>query len=187
MKIKYILYICVLSALVMGCAKPPLADMESARTAVFTAENDADAVLYGSSSLSRARDALRNMQQAADDKRYDAAKTFAADAKAAAERAINDGKTGAVRAREESATLLSSLRHEIDETNRNIAGARQRNLDLDYNSLDMRIRNAYASADLADADYAQGKYQDALNRARVIRADLFEINQLISNAVTRKK
>ena len=60
-------------------------------------------------------------------------------------------------------------------------------LNLDYNSLDKLLKNAYSTADQADADFAAGRYQDALNKARNVRADLYDINQKISGAVTRKK
>jgi hypothetical protein len=187
MKLKYILFACVLLTLVLGCARPPIAEMDNARNVVFMAENDPDAVLYGSSSLTRARASLRRMQENADSKRYDAAKVSAAEAIAAAERAIADGRAGAVRAREEAAALLSSLNSEIEETSRNVNGARYSNLDLDYDDLDRGIRNAYNAVDQAEIDQAEGRYQDALDRARGIRSDLSDINQRIADAVTRNK
>jgi hypothetical protein len=187
MRLRYILFTCVVFALVLGCAKPPLAEMDSAREAVFRAENDADAVVYGSNSLARARDALRRMQIEADSKRYDAARTLAAEAIAAAERAIADGRTGVVRAREEAASALAGLSTELEDTSRNISGARYSQLDLDYDALERDLRGAYNLTDRAEADQAEGRYQDALDKARDVRASLFDINQKVSTAVTRKK
>jgi hypothetical protein len=187
MRFKYILYCCVVLVFIIGCAKPPIAEMDSAREAVFRAENDANAAAFGGTSLARARDALRLMQAAADSKQYDAAKAHAAEAIVAAERAIADGMAGAVRAREESASILAGLRPEIDETGRNVAGARYSELDLDYDALDREISNAYTSADFAEADHADGRYQEALDRARGVRADLFGINERVAGAVTRRK
>jgi len=187
MKLKYIMFVCAALALAVGCAQPPTAEMDSAREAVFRAENDKDAVMYGSNSLARARDALRRMESEADSKRYDAAKTNAAEAVTAADRAIADGRTGAARARDESASALSGLTAEIDETGRNINGARYSQLDLDYDALEADLKITYSLADMAARDQSQGKYQGAMDKARNVRSNLADINQKIANAVTRKK
>lgn len=187
MKFKYVFIVCAVFTLVVACAKPPIAEMDSAREAVFRAENDADAVIYGSSSLARAQAALKRMQSEADSKRYDAARTNAEEAVTAAEKAIADGKAGAVRARSESSSLLTGLIQEIDEASRNVSGARYSQLNLDYNALEKALTGAYSAADRAEAANAEGRHQDALNIAMEIRSELFRINQLISNAVTRKK
>jgi hypothetical protein len=187
MKFLNIFLIFLLLLLITGCAKPPIAEMDSAREAVFRAENDANAVQYGSSSLARARDALRRMQTEFESKRYDAAKTHAAEAIAAAERAIADGRSGAVRARDEASSMIAGLNQEIEETNRNVSGARYSQLDLDYETLDRGIRNAYISSDQAEAAHAEGRFQDALNSAMDVRSTLSNINQMVANAVTRRK
>jgi hypothetical protein len=82
-----------------GCAKPPTEEMDAASAAVTRAENDPDAVTYAGNSLARAREALNRMSVEADSKRYDAAKSFAAEAIAAADKAISDGRAGAARAK----------------------------------------------------------------------------------------
>ena len=187
MKFRYIPAFCVILALVAGCAKPPLAEMESAREAVFRAENDANAAQFAASSLARARDALRLMESEADSKRYDAAKTHAMEAIAAAEKAITDGQAASVRARDEAASLVSGLRPEIEDTSRNVNGARYSQLDLDYDELDSGISKAYDTTDRAESDQAQGRYQDAIDKAMEVRSDLSGINQRVSGAVTRRK
>ena len=173
----------IVLVLFLGCAQPPVEEMERAREAVFMAENDANAVLYAGSTLTRAREALRNMQLEADSKRYDTAKTYAIEAIAAADKAIADGRAGAQRTAAESASLVSGLRSEIEETSRNVNGARYSLMDLDYETLDRSIVNAYSGSDQADNDHAAGRYQDAMDRARTVRTDLANINQIIANAV----
>ena len=183
----YILLAVFIAVLAFGCAQPPLAEMDSAREAVFRAENDADAANYAASTLSRARMALTNMQMEADSKRYDAARTHAAEAIASAEKAMADGKAAAQRAGQESASVISGLKTEIEETSRNVNGARYSLLDLDYDALDNSIINAYNTADSAEADQASGKYQDALDKARTVRTDLAIINQKVAGAAPVKK
>jgi len=205
-KIKYIFFILIF--FVLGCEKPPLAEMERAREAVFRAENDSDAVRYANPTLTRAQNALRHMQGEADSKLYDSAKSLAEEAIAAAEKAIIDGREAARRASEDSAVpsaitapaapavsaaspaadaLLSGLRAEIEETTANVSAARYALLDLDYDSLDRRIINAHNAADLAEADQSAGRTQDAANRARDVRMDLANINQMVANAAPARK
>jgi vacuolar-type H+-ATPase subunit D/Vma8 len=187
MKLKYIFCICAVLLLIMACAKPPEAEMQSAREAVYRAENDPDAVQYGYSSLARARSALSSMQAEADSKRYDAAKTHAAEAIAAAEKAIADGKSGAANVKNEAASVIAGLKGEIEETSRNVNGARYSLLDLDYDALDRSIVNAYNTSDQAEVDYASSRYQDAINKAMDVRSNLSNINNMVANAVVRKK
>ena len=178
----------VLFILFLGCEQPPTAEMDSAIEAVFRAENDADAVMYASGTLARARNAIELMQQEAASKRYDAARTHAAEAIAAAEKAIIDGKTGAQRTVTDSSSLVSGLRQEIEETSKNVNGARYSMMDLDYDSLDRRIVNAHNTADQAEFDQAAGSHQSAIDKAAAVRSELASINQIVSNAaVIRKK
>jgi hypothetical protein len=187
MKLRYIFIGFVVLLLAAGCAKLPQAEMDSAKEAVFRAENDENAVLYGASSLARARDALRRMQVEADSKRYEAAKTHAAEAIAAAERAITDGQAAAVRAKTESESMIAGLKPVVEETERNLNGARYNQLNLDYNQLNTQLNTARDSVDAAEVDIARGKYQDALDKGRTARATLGDINERISSATPRRK
>ncbi|MCL2801803.1 MAG: hypothetical protein FWD28_08620 [Treponema sp.] len=187
MKTKIVCFFGIVLFLVLGCAQPPLEEMESAREAVFRAENDANAVQYAGSTIARARDSLRRMQDEADNKNYDAARAHASDAIASADRAVAEGIAGAQRAGVESDSLISTLKSEIEETSRNINGARYSNLPLDYDSLDRVIVNAYNTSDQAEADQAAGRHQQALDRAQLVRTDLAEANQAVASAAARKK
>jgi vacuolar-type H+-ATPase subunit D/Vma8 len=187
MKLKYIFLIFSVLLLAVACAKPPTADMDSAREAVSRAANDPDVVKYGSNSLSLAQSALINMQAAADSKRYDDAKSYAANATMLAERAVTEARAEGVRLKNEAAFVISGLKPEIEETSKNVNGARYSLLDLDYDTLDRTIVNAYDTSDQAEVDQALGKYQDALNKANGVRSDLSNINNMVANAVVRKK
>jgi len=187
MKIKFIHIVLIIAVLFIGCAKPPETEMAAAREAVFKAENDSNAVEFGGASLSRARASLRLMQEEADAKRYDSAKTHAADAVTAAERAIADGRAGSQRTGTETDTLIATLRIEIEEATRNVNGARYSNLRLDYDALDRALADAHSTTDQAAQDQAAGRSQQALDRARVVRTNLSEINQTVASAATVRK
>ncbi|MDR0877485.1 MAG: DUF4398 domain-containing protein [Treponema sp.] len=179
-------------ALVLGaCAKPPTEEMNNAAAAVTRAENDADAVTYAGSTLSRARDALSRMQTEADSKRYDAAKTYAAEAIAAADKAIADGRSGAARARDEAAALVDSLRPAIAETEQTIRSAQTRgNVQVDFTAVNQDFDAARRTADQAAISLAGNNYQDALDKGRSARAGLSDINARLTSAATaasRKK
>jgi len=184
-KLIYILFIVLIFA--VGCAKPPLEEMDNAREAVFRAENDANAARYASGTLARARDAIGRMDGEANSKRYDSALTYAAEAIAAAERAIAEGRAGAERAGLDSASMVSGLRAEIEETSRNVNGARYSLMDLDYDALDRAIVGAHSDADRAEFDQAAGRFQDALDGARDVRMDLSRINQIVASAAAGGK
>jgi len=173
-----------------GCAKPPTAEMDNAVEMVTRAENDIDAVTYGASSLARARDALTRMRTAAASKRYDTAKSSAAEAVAAAQRAIDEGRTGANRAREEAASLLADLRPLIIETEQGINAARAAGLPLDFDSVNRDFETACTNADQAQVSLSAGRYQESSNRSRTARSGLVTINQQLSStatSVSRKK
>jgi flagellar biosynthesis/type III secretory pathway protein FliH len=119
-----------------GCAKPPTEEMAAATEALIRAENDPDAAAYGETSLNRARDAIFRMRQEANAKRYDAAKSYAAEAISAAEKAISDGRIGAQRARDEAASLVATVKNSLVETQNSLDNAKRTGLDLDYRSLD---------------------------------------------------
>jgi hypothetical protein len=186
-----ILALGVLSLLAAGCAKPPTEEMENAASAVTRAENDPDAVLYAGSTLARARDALNRMRGEAESKRYDAAKSYAADAQSAAEKAIADGRAAAGRAREEASTLLGQVKTTLEETGKSLDKAREiRDIDLDFNTLDQDYDSAQRTTAQAELSLAGNNYQDSIEKSRTARGILSGIDTRIAGAATsvsRKK
>ena len=180
-----------LSLLSAGCARPPGAEMEAAEAAVTRAENDAGAVTYAGSSLVRARDALARMREEAAAKRYDAARTYASEAVAAAEKALADGKTGAALTKEEASALIAGLRERIPETERNLRQAEAAgNLDLDFDGLSRDFESARRDAAGAELSLAEENYPEALQKGRGVRGALGDIDARIAGAaamVSRKK
>ena len=181
MKLTKIMFSIIAFSLLMGaCAKPPKAEMDKAIEAVTRAENDADAVLYGGSSLARAKDAVKRMQSEADSKRYDAAKTYAAEASAAADKAIADGRAGAARARDEAISLVAGLPSSIAETEQGIKSAKAAGLPLDFTALNHDFNAAKLNVGLAEAALADNDYQEALDKGRIAKAGLGDINTRLS-------
>jgi len=172
----------VLALLALGCARPPVDEMNDATEAVTRAENDNDAVLYASTTLARAREALARMRQAADSRRFDAARAYAAEAIATAERAIAEGRTGAEHARREAHALITELPPLIAETGQGMEAARGAGLDLDFEPLDDAFNGAVDTANQAVDAYSSGLYGDALAQGRNARNALLDISQRIAGA-----
>jgi flagellar biosynthesis/type III secretory pathway protein FliH len=176
--------------LATGCSKPPTEEMNNAVEAVTRAENDIDAVTYAGGSISRAKDSLERMRTEADSKRYDAAKAYAIEAIAAADRAISEGKAGAERARSEAVALVSQLRPMIADTEQGLKAAESAKLALDFDDLEREFDNAVYNTNEAQASINGGRYNNALERGRNARIGLNNINQQLSNAtmsLSRKK
>jgi len=180
----------VIALLAVGCAKPPTEEMTNATEAVTRAENDSNAVTYAGGSVARARDALNRMNGEAAAKRYDSARSYAAEAIAAADRAISDGRAGAERAKTEAANYIADLKPLIAETEQGINAARAARLPLDFNTIDTDFDTAKANTAQAEAAYNGSRYSEAIDRGRAARLGLNGINQQLSTAtlaVTRKK
>jgi len=173
----------VLLAAIVSCATPPTEDMNRAHDAVARAENNADAVSYAGNLVTRARQALDNMQVEADARRYEEARNLASEAISLAERAIEEGSIAAIRAREETASLLNSLGTSITETSNSLDAARANNLDLDYAYLGSQLENARRLHNEARQDLQANQLQSAVNRANTIRSTLSAINTALTNAV----
>ena len=179
----------LISVLMMGlalaaCTTPPTEMMSAAEDAVLRAENDADAVSYAGGTLLRAREALGLMRTEADAKRYEAARNYASEASAAAEKAIADGKTGAARAREEAAALVNSLGSPLAETAAALGTARDiPGIALDYEALSADVDEARRSYDDARKSLADNNYGETVIKCQRVRSLLADVNGKIFSAV----
>ena len=168
--------------LLSACAKPPVEEMNKAIDALNRAENDYDAVTYAGNTLNRAREALARMQEEVDSKRFDSAKTYAADVVTYAERAMSEGRSNAAWAREEAANLLESLRTPLAQTESALNGARASNADLDYNALTNSLDSANRNYGNAEQSLQANNYADAITRGQDVRSTLSDINASINAA-----
>jgi hypothetical protein len=174
-----------------GCAKPPTTEMEAAEAALTRAENDADAAAYAENSLGRAQDAAARMRTEAKAKRYDAARTAAAEVVAAADRAISDGRAAAGRAREEASALVNTLRDILVETERSLDSAKSvPNVPLDFPALTNDLDKARTQVDRTQASANANRPREAMEQGRAARSALGDIQTRISDGVrsaSRKK
>jgi hypothetical protein len=190
-KLSGVLFVLFAAALLAAaCAKPPTEEMDKAIDAVTRAESDADAINYAGNTLLRARDALTRMQEEANSKRYDSARSLAAEAVAAAEKAISDGKSAAARAREDAASLLNGLKTTAVETESAFNNARQQGINIDAAALGGDLQRAKDTINAAQSNFDVGSYEDASSKCRIARSDLENIKARIAEAaqvVSRKK
>jgi len=176
--------------LMTGCTKPPTEEMNKAEEAVARAENDPDAVNFAGNLILRAKDSLDLMRQEADAKRYESALNYAADAITLAERAINEGRADASKARDEATNIVSNLNPQILDTERRIDAAKEAELPLDFDTIDRDFDTAKRNYDQARSALSSNRYQEAIFLSNNVRAGLNGINQKLGTtamAVTRKK
>jgi len=190
MKLKYILCGFVVFALLAGCAKPPTAEMDNARNKYLEASENEAAATYGKGFLDQAKTILDKMEAANNDKRFDAAKTHAAEVITAAQKAIDEGKKTRENVKSKAENLITTLEREIKETEANITNISK--IPYPYDKLDLtRIKRDFDDAKdmlaLAETDQSKGKYQDALDKGNSVKSTLASINQQIADAVPRKK
>jgi len=166
-----------------ACATPPLEEMQKARDAVTRAENDVDAVTYAGNLIIRARDALTRMESEVENKRYDTAKEFAAEAISNAERAISEGQSAKDRSRSEAAALIDSLQKSLTDTQNAINRARSvPNILLDFDALTQDMDQARQIYDSARQSFQAGNNLDAVAKGQSVRALLSDINTRINEA-----
>jgi len=185
--------ICVLLvslALMAGCSGPPTEEMEKAEEAVARAENDPDAVSYCGDLIARAKESLALMYEEADAKNYDAALSYANDAIALADRAINEGSGQAWQKKNEATAIMGSTGAQIMETEQRIDNAKAANLALDFNSIDSDFYEVKRTYDQARSAMTNNRYQEAIFLCNNLRGPLNAINQKLGTtamAVSRKK
>lgn len=178
-------------ALAVSCAKPPVAEMEAANQALTKAEADADARLYAPDSLTKARDLIARMKAGSDEKRYDDARTLAAEAVVAAEKAIQDGVSGKAKAKSDATSIIATVKATLAEVQQAFAAARKvRGIKLDAGAVDSGLKEATATLAGAESDNAKADYKAAISKAQNARSSLAALQKLVTDAVqaaSRKK
>ena len=173
----------VLGFSLSACSTPPTEEMKKAQDAVILAESNTDAVKYAGNTLIRAKDALTKMQNEADAKRYDSAKSSAEEAVILAERAIAEGRTGAARAIDEATSLINNLASLLMETSNALNAAREvKDIQLDFDSLFRDFNLAQKTYDEALKSFQTENFRDTIEKGQTIRSLLSDINYRLSQA-----
>jgi hypothetical protein len=183
----------VLLVLALGaCAKPPQAEIDAARAAVDTAAKNADVVAYAPDTLKSAQDSLAQMDTELAAKHYDKVKTLALDAKASAEKAVNDAAKNKEKAQADATTLIDALKKALPDANKKVAAARKvRGIKVDFAALTKQLAAANAAVADAEKDLAAGNFASALQKATAVQTQLADGDKMLSDAVqaatTKKK
>jgi hypothetical protein len=175
----------VLLVLALGaCAKPPQAEIDAARAAVDTAAKNADVVAYAPDTLKSAQDSLAQMDTELAAKHYDKVKTLALDAKASAEKAVNDAAKNKEKAQADATTLIDALKKALPDADKKIAAARKvRGIKLDFVALTRQLAAAKNAVADAANDLAAGNFASALQKATAVQAQMNEGEKAVSDAV----
>ncbi|MCX7029893.1 MAG: DUF4398 domain-containing protein [Spirochaetes bacterium] len=174
-----------------ACAKPPQAEIDAAKAAVAKAAANSDVVMYASEALARAQDALSRMQTELTAKKYDKVKTLALEASAAAEKAITEALANKEKVKADAAALIAAMKKALPEAEKTITAAKRiPRTGLDFAALAKALTGAKASLTAADADYANGNFKAAWNKATAVQTALADGSKTVADAVqaaTKKK
>jgi hypothetical protein len=174
-----------------ACAKPPQAEIDAAKAAVAKAAANNDVVTYAPEALARAQDALSRMQTELTAKHYDKVKTIALEASAAAEKAITEALAGKEKVKADAAALIAAMKKAFPEAEKTIAAAKRiPRTGLNFAALTKTLADAKTSLSGADADYANGNFMAAWNKATAVQTALADSEKTVADAVqaaTKKK
>jgi hypothetical protein len=173
--------------LVLGlfaCQKPPQAEIDAAKAAVAKAAANSDVVTYAPAALARAQDSLARMQTELTAKKYDKVKTLALEASAAAEKAVTEAAANKEKVKADAAALIAAMKKALPEAEKTVAAAKRiPKTGLDFTALARALADAKASLAAADADYANGDFMAAYNKASGVQTALADGERTVSTAV----
>lgn len=168
---------------VAACAKPPTDEMARATDAVTRAQNEPNVGTYAANSLRLAEDALRRMNEAAANKKYDEAKALAIDAANLADRAISEAKDAETQVKLDASNMIATVKSAITEAEQALANARKvKNINLNTNAIVFEIDNAKKLNQDAEAALARAAHKEALDKATNARSSVSSAMGLISEA-----
>jgi len=156
-------------AMVMGCAKPPVAEVDAAKAAVQAAV-DAGAGDYAAASLREAQNAVASLEaevQAQSKKfalmrSYKQAATLAANAKAAGEKAKADAEAGKAQAKADAEALLAQAKTALDEATVALKAApKGKGTEMDIKAMENDLMTVGTQIAEGEAAHMAGKYLES--------------------------
>lgn len=185
----------LLLVLMVGCAKPPQASIDAARSALDAAKS-AEAAEYASDSLRSAEDALAALDQelkAQEEKfalfrSYKKAEELAASAKAAGEKASQDADSGKAAAQQAATEAIASLKTALDEAKMMLDKApRGKGTQADLEMMKADLAGAETAAGEAQSLLDGGKFKDAQAKAASAMDMVTRTKDAINAAIEAKK
>lgn len=156
-------------AMVMGCAKPPQAEIEAAKAAIQSAV-DAGAGEYAAASLRDAQNAVASLDaevQAQTKKfalmrSYKQAATLAATAKAAGEKAKTDAEAGKAQAKADAEALLAQAKTALEEATAVLKAApKGKGTEMDIKAMENDLMTVGSQIAEGEAAHVAGKYLES--------------------------
>lgn len=179
---------------VVGCAKPPQAEIDAAKAAVQTAVS-AEAGDYASGSLQAAQDAVAQLDQelkAQEEKfalfrSYKKTSELAAAAKSAAEKAEADAQAGKAQAKQEVETMMTEANALVTSVKEMIDKApRGKGTQADLEMLKSDLAGVESSLADAQNSYNAEKYLDAKAKIQSAMTAANDVKAAIEAAVAAK-
>jgi len=182
-------------ALLAGCAKPPLQDIQAAKAMVdqATAEGASD---YASAQLTDAQNAATALDaelQAQEKKfalfrSYKQTMTLAADLKTKGETAVTAAKAGKEQAKNEAQTLINEAKASREEANSALATAPAgKGSKADIDALKADVQGVDTSLGAADAAFNEGRFLEAKAKAQAAKAAADTVKAQVQRAMEMKK
>ncbi len=175
----------------VSCEKPPQPEIDAAAMAFQASAKDPDVITYAPDSLRAAQEKRDTLQAELDAqakrgvlmRRYDAAKTLAAEAKAMAEQAATDAARAKLQSRTDAEALIAGFAAAIPAFEGKVWAARRvRGVKLDPDILSMAEATRTALAD-AQNDLASGAFAAAKAKALTIQEKLADGESRINEAI----
>jgi hypothetical protein len=191
MKPRFWLLPLILIVALVGCAKPPKAEIDAAEAAVARASQAPDVVAYAPEELQRAKKALDQMRSDVEARRYDKAKSEAIEAKSAADAAIAAAPGNKEKAKTQASDLIAAVKSALPEARALLANAsRVKKANIDVAGKAAELEGASASLAEAESAFDQGDYRKAIDKASAAQKAIADIEGEIGASVqasTRKK
>jgi hypothetical protein len=155
---------------VVGCAKPPQAEIDAAKTALDAAAKNSDVITYAPNSLRTAQEKMGALDEeiaaqarkSAISRRYETARELASLAAAAAARAPKDAARAKEEVAREAASLVEKLEAAIPEFEaRTYAARRVKGIKLDFAALALAAEQARLALGDARRSLAAGAFAAA--------------------------
>lgn len=185
----------VLGLVMVGCAKPPEADINAAKSSLDAARQ-AEAGDYASDSLKAAEDAqaqLDNELKAQEQKfslfrSYKHASELAADVKTKADKAAEDARTAKQKAKDEASTLIAEAKTAVEESKGMLDKApKGKGTQADLEQMKADLATAESSLAEADTAFNAEHYLEAKSKADAAKTTAANVKTAVEQAMEAKK